>query len=178
MKKEELSKILKQLDYKIVHKLPGMTTIFITDIYDKSGGGLLHFLKSNRVLPENILIVNYIVENIPYVTSDNRFAVNCLKKNICELTLHYGFMDTVSVPQALYNANGRDILPFSVNIETTNYLIEIPNVVASPQKKTLTFYWQEKIFAFLVRNYSANLNIEFYQLPFNRTVALGTYYVI
>lgn len=178
MKKEELPKILKQLDYQSINKLPGMTTIFITDIYDKSGGGLLHFLKANRVLPEHILIVNYTVENIPYVTSDNRFEVKCLKPKICELTLHYGFMDTVSIPQALYNASDRDILPFPVNVEATTYLIEIPNVVASPKKKTMTFYWQEKVFAFLIRNYSANLNIEFYQLPFNKTVALGTYYII
>ncbi len=101
-----------------------------------------------------------------------------MKKNICELTLHYGFMDTISIPQALYIANERGVLPFPINIETASYLIEIPNVVASRRQKTLWFYWQEKLFAFLVRNYSANLNIEFYQLPYNRTIAMGTYYMI
>ena len=178
MKKEEFSKILKQLDYKSLHKLPHVTAIFITDIYDKSGGSFLHFLKLNRTLPEHILIVNYIVENIPYVSSTDRFQIQCLKPNICELTLHYGFMDTVSVPQALYVANDRGLLPFAVNIDTATYLVEIPNVVASRQKKTMRFFWQEKLFAFLVRNYSTNLNIEFYQLPFNRTMAIGTYYII
>ncbi|MCP0913745.1 KUP/HAK/KT family potassium transporter [Legionella sp. 27cVA30] len=69
MKKEELSKILKQFDYKSLNRLPGVTAIFITDIYDKSGGTFLHFLKLNRTLPEYILIVNYTVENIPYVSS-------------------------------------------------------------------------------------------------------------
>ena len=94
------------------------------------------------------------------------------------LTLHYGFMDIVSIPQALYVANDRGILPFSIDVHTATYLLEIPNVVASRRKKSLAFFWQEKFFAFLVRNYSANLNIEFYQLPYNRTIALGTYYVI
>lgn len=178
LQKDRLSKILKQLDYKSLNRLPETTAIFITDIYDKSGGSFLHFLKLNRTLPEHILIVNYSVENIPYVLSADRFQITCLNENICELTLHYGFMDTVSIPQALYVANDRGLLPFPVDIEKTTYMLEIPNIVASRQMKSLRFYWQEKLFAFLVRNYSANLNIEFYQLPFNRTIAIGTYYMI
>ncbi len=178
MKKEAFSKILKQLDYKSIHLLPDTLAIFITDIYDNSGGSFLHFLKLNRTLPEHILILNYKVENIPYVPSTDRFQINCLKNNICELTLHYGFMDTVSIPQALYVANDRQLLPFPVDISTAMYFIEIPNVVASRTHHALWFFWQEKLFAFLVRNYSANLNIDFYQLPYNRTIAIGTYYVI
>jgi len=178
MKKEELSKILKQLDYKSLNKLPHTTAIFITDIYDKSGGSFLHFLKLSRTLPERVLIVNYTVENVPHVSSVHRFQLNCLKESICELTLHYGFMDIVSIPHALYVASDRGILPFTVNIDNATYLIEIPNVVASKKRKTMWFFWQEKLFAFLVRNYSANLHIEFYQLPYNRTIAIGTYYMI
>ena len=129
-------------------------------------------------MPEFVLIVNYTVDNIPYVTWQDRFELTSLKQNICELTLHYGFMDTVSVPEALNVANDRAILPFTINVDAATYLIEIPNVVASRKKKTLWFFWQEKLFAFLVRNYSTNLNIEFYQVPFNRTIAIGTYYII
>lgn len=87
-------------------------------------------------------------------------------------------MDTISIPQALYVANDRNLLPFPVDIDTAMYFIEIPNVVASRKYRTMWFFWQEKLFSFLVRNYSVNLNIDFYQLPYNRTVAIGTYYVI
>ena len=178
LKKEKLSKILKQLDYKSLYRLPDITAIFITDIYERSGGSFLQFLKLNRTLPGHILIVNYVVENIPYVVLDNRFQVSPLKESICELTLHYGFMDTVSIPRDLYVANERGCLPFLVDIDTATYMLEIPNVVASRKLKALWFFWQDKLFAFLVRNYSANLNIEFYQLPFDRTIAIGTYYLI
>ena len=178
LQKEQLSKILKQLDYKSINRIPDATAIFITDIYDKSGGSFLHFLKLNRTLPEHILIVNYSVEDIPYVSSVDRFQVTNLSENICELTLHYGFMDSVSVPQALSIANDLGLLPFPVDIETAMYMLEIPNVVATRELKTLWFFWQEKLFAFLVRSYSANLNIEFYQLPYNRTIAIGSYYMI
>lgn len=178
LRKEKLSKILKQLDYKCLNRLPDTTAIFITDIYDRSGGSFLHFLKLNRTLPGHILILNYLVQNIPYVSWDNRFQITHLNDNICELTLQYGFMDTVSVPLALSIANERGLLPFLIDVDTTTYMLEIPNVVASRELKTLWFFWQEKLFAFLVRNYSANLNIEFYQLPFDRTIAIGTYYMI
>lgn len=174
-KKEALSKILRQLHYKSFNKLPDLTAIFITDIYDKSGGSFLHFLKLNRALPENILIVNYNVKNIPYVLPSERFDVQKLDTNVCQLTLHYGFMEFISIPLALSVANEQGILPFPVDVDSATYLIEVPNIIASRQKKTLWFYWQEKLFCFLMRNYSANLNIDFYQLPYNRTIAIGTY---
>ncbi len=177
-KKEDISKVIKQLHYKSLNRLPDLTAIFITDVYDKSGGSFLHFLKINRAMPEHVLIVNYQIEDIPYVQALDRFEISCLDENICRLTLHYGFMEFISIPQALYNANDRGLLPFSIKVETANYLMEVPNIVASRQKKTLWFFWQEKLFAFMSRNYSANLNIEFYQLPYNRTVALGAYCII
>jgi len=177
-KKEELAKLLRQFDYKSLTHLPDTTAIFITDIYDQSGGSFLRFLKLNRALPEHILLVNYRVETMPYVSSVNRFEISCLKENICELTLHYGFMEVVSIPKALYLANERGLLPFKVDVEKANYFIEVPNVFASRNKRTLWFYWQEKLFAFLVRNYSPNLNIEFYQLPYERTISIGTYCLI
>lgn len=178
LKKEALASILNQLDVKSLTRLPDTTAVFITDIYDKSGGSFLHFLKLNRTFPEHILIVSYMVENSPYVPLEDQIQISCLNNSICELVLHYGFMDTVSVTKALRTANKKGLLPFKVDMDTTTYLLEIPNVVASRKGNALWFYWQEKLFAFLVRNYSANLNIEFYQLPFNRTIAIGTYYMI
>lgn len=178
MKQNQLSKILRQLDYKSLHRLQGATAIFITDVYDRSGGSFLHFLKLNRALPEHILILNYTVENIPHVKWSERLQISCLNENISEITLHYGFMDTISIPRALNKANEQGVLPFPIDIDTVTYMLEIPNVVATRERKSLHFFWQEKLFTFLVRNYSANLNIEFYQLPYNRTIAIGTYYMI
>lgn len=178
MKKREITKILRQFDYKSMFHLPETTAVFITDIYDKSGGTFLHFLKLNRTLPEKMILLDYNTENIPYIPMDQRLKVNLLKSNICEVTLCYGFMDDVSIPRDLKYANEHHLLPFNIHPERLVYFIEIPNVVASREKKTLWFHWQEQLFAFLVRNYSANMDIEFYKLPFNHTIAMGTYYVV
>lgn len=178
MQKDDITKILKQLRYKALNQLPGVTGIFITDTYDQSGGSFLHFLKLSLAVPENILIVNYKVQNKPYVSVKHRFECNQLAPRICQLTLHYGFMDTISIPDALMQLNKQKLLSFELNVDNATYLVEIPNVMASKSYRTLMFYWQEKLFAFLTRNYSANLNIEFYKLPYNRTIAIGTYCII
>ena len=178
MKQESIFKIIKQLHYKSLNQLHGLTAIFITDTYDRSGGSFLHFLKLSMAVPENILIVNYVVENIPHVHLSNRFELQTLDDRVCQLTLHYGFMDTIAIPKALGVLNEKQLLPFELQLDRATYLVEIPNIMASKTKKTLTFYWQEKLFVFLMRNYSANLNIEFYKLPHNRTIAIGTYCII
>ncbi|MCX7121983.1 MAG: KUP/HAK/KT family potassium transporter [Gammaproteobacteria bacterium] len=177
-KQDDFVKMLAQLHEQNISHLNDLTAIFITDVYDRSGGSFLRFLKLNRSIPENILILNYTVENIPYVSSIDRYEASCLDKNICQLTLHFGFMDFISVPQALYVANDRQLLPFKINIDSALYLIEVPNIIASQKKKSSMFFWQERLFTFLMRNYSANINIDFYQLPYDRTIAIGTYCVI
>lgn len=178
LQKEDISKIIKQLNYKSLNQLPGVTAIFLTDTYDRSGGSFLHFLKLSYAVPENILIVSYVVENKPHIDPNKRFEINKIDKRVCEMTLHYGFMDNISVPKALARASERGLLPFELKVESATYLVEIPNVIASRRKRTLMFYRQEKLFAFLMRNYSANLNIEFYKLPYNRTIAIGSYCII
>lgn len=172
---QELTKVVKNLHDQGTRFLPDIAAVFITDIYDKNGGSFLHYLQLSHALPEHILIVNYEVENIPYVPSTDRFSVSCIDQHICQLTLHYGFMDFISIPQSLHLASERNILPFKLHVNAISYFIEVTHVIASEHKKTLWFSWQEKLFAFLMRNYSTNLNIEFYQLPYDRTVAIGAY---
>lgn len=177
-KKEDIEKVLQQLQYQNMSRIPDLTAIFITDIYDKSAGSLLHFLKLNRVLPDHILIINYTIENVPYVKIADRFEVFCLGENVCKLVLHYGFMDFISVPQSLSIANEKKLLPFPIKVDAVIYFLEVPNIIASPKRQTLWFFWQEKVFSFLTRNYSMNLNIDFYQLPYNRTLTIGDYIVV
>jgi KUP system potassium uptake protein len=177
-KKEDFTHKIKSLRNKGMYRLPEVTAVFITDVYDSSGGGFLNFLKLNRVVPDHVLVVSYHIENVPHVISDDRYEISCIDENICQLNLHYGFMDYISIPKALHTAARRAILPFEMDVEAVTYFIEAPNIIASPQKDTLWFYWQERLFSFLMRNYSSHMNIIFYQLPYDRTIAVGSYCVI
>ncbi len=178
LKREELSFVVEQLKYEKITILENTTAIFVTDLYDYSGGGLIHFLKLSHALPERTLIVNYQVEDIPHVMVHERFIVKKVSEHICQLTIRYGFTDDVSIPRALVTADKHKILPFRINTDSVTYLLEVPNIIASRHKKTLWFHWQEEIFAYIMRNYSANLNIDFYKLPFDKTIVIGVCWVI
>jgi KUP system potassium uptake protein len=175
LKQKDFPKLVKQLDYKSLNHLQGVTSVFISNVYDETGGGFLQFAKLSLSVPEHILIVSFVVENRPRVRSKKRFEVHPLSNTVCRLILHYGFMDTISIPDALKRAEVEQVLPFSLPIDTLTYVIDVPNIVPSKRKERVFRNSREKIFSFLMRNYSANLNMEFYRLPVNRTIVLGSY---
>lgn len=175
LQKKAILNILQKFSSASFNQLEGSTSICITDVYDKTGSSFLRFFNLTRLIPEHVLIVNYVVETKPHIKLQSRFEFTVLDKRVHQLTLHYGFMDDISIPYALKVMNDKKLLPFAVDMEKVTYLVEIPNIRASKEKRTLMFYWQEKLFAFLMRNYSMNLDIEFYKLPYNRTIAVGSY---
>lgn len=172
---EDIAVIVKQLTQPQYHQVSGKIGVCITDNYDNSGGNFLQFFKLMKIVPENILIVNYVVEHKPYIPLTSRFAINITENKLYRLTLHFGFMDDIAIPHALKLLNEQKLLPFFVDTDMETYLVEILNVVASKNKRTLSYFWQERLFAFLVRNYSMNLNIQFFKLPYRRTVAIGSF---
>lgn len=163
-----------QLQREFTH-IPGMTAIFISDQYDHTGSSFLHFLKMTLSFAEHILVVSCKFSNKPYVHHSRRYAIRQIDSQIYELTLHYGFMERINVPQALALAHTNAHLPFYIDLERVGYWVEVLHAVASKLKKTLWFFWQERLFAFLLRNYPVNLNIDFYRLPYEKTIAIGTY---
>ncbi len=175
LKEKDISKLVRQLNNDSYYQLSGSTAICITDLYDTCGGSFLRFFQLSQAIPEHILMVNYFVENVPHVALQSRFEWKVVENRLYQLTLHYGFMDDIAIPYALRVMNDNQLLPFRVNVETATYLVGISNIMASKEKRTLMFFWQEKLFEFLMRNYSMNLNIEFYSLPHARTIAIGSY---
>lgn len=176
--RENISSLVNQLKAQEWNVLKGMTAIFITDTYDSSGGSFLHFLKLLATMPEKIIILNYSMHHIPRIKNQKRYEIIKLDQNIYQLTLHYGFMDEISVPRDLSLIQEYKLLPFPIEVDLFTYLVEVPHILVSRKLRTLWFYWQKKIFVFLMRNYSTNMNIDFYQLPHNRTIAIGSYCVI
>jgi KUP system potassium uptake protein len=168
----------RQLQERELTHIPKMNAIFITDQYDHTGSSFLHFLKMTLSFAEHILVVSCNIANKPYVHHSRRCVIRRIDPQIYELTLHYGFMERISIPQALTLVNSNGMLPFYIDLKQVTYWVEVLHVVASKLKKTLWFFWQERLFAFLLRNYPVNLNIEFYRLPYEQTIAIGTYTIL
>lgn len=171
--KGDLKKTVANIDLHEFNFLPETVTIFITEPYDRSTANLLQYFKLHHVIPETVLIVSLVTTNDPYVPTDNRYVLEQLNPHIYSLTIYVGFMQLIDIPATLGIAKRKNIFPFELDLKSVTYMIEITHISATERKTTLTFYWQEKLFAFLMRN--STLDIEFYHLPYNRTIAIGSY---
>lgn len=171
-RKGSLTENISHFTNKLNH-LPGKVAIFISEPYDESAASLLDYFKLNHAIPENVLIVKINVTNKPYVSTSKRYQISELHQNIYSLVIHIGFMQLVNIPLTLSIAKKNGIFPFELDLKKATYLIEITHISATQRKSTLPFFWQEKLFAFLMRN--SAMDIEFYHLPYERTIAIGSY---
>jgi len=173
MKKKSLPGIFKQLDHSKLNYLEDLTTVFITDPYDNSGGSFLNYIELNRILPKQVLIVSIVIENYPYVTEKKCFELTKLTKGVYNLILHYGFMQVINIPATLVLGEKMKVFPFRFDANAATFLVEMINIVMTKQRYPHLFYWQKRLFGFLLHN--AALDVEFYRLPYNRTIAIGAY---
>ncbi|HJT11618.1 MAG TPA: potassium transporter Kup [Dongiaceae bacterium] len=149
-----------------VPRVPG-TAIFMTGTATGTPGSLLHNLKHNKVLHEQVVVMTVRFEDIPYVPEDQRFELAVLPKNFYRLTLHYGFMEEPNIPDALRRAEHKGL---HCDPMQSSYFLSRETVI--PSSKPGMAMWREHIFAWMSR--SATSAMDFFNIPPNRVVELGT----
>jgi KUP system potassium uptake protein len=174
--KGDFAHTIKCIKSAKINYAPKSCAVFITEPYDNSGGGMLQYFKLNHIAPDRVLVVSIAIENIPYVSREKSYELAQIDEHMYRLILHIGFMQSVNMPKALSLAIKRNVFPFKLDLNHVTYLIEITHITPTLRKPSLPFFWQEKLFAFLMRN--SALDIEFYHLPYNRTIAIGNYWEI
>jgi KUP system potassium uptake protein len=127
---------------------------------------LLHNLKHNKVLHEQVVFLAVITNEVPYVPDGHRAVVDSLGHGFWNVRLNYGFMEDVDVPAAL-RAIGHPQLPFKP-LETTYFL---GRETLIPSKRPGMALWRERLFSVMARN--ARPATRFFRLPPNRVVELG-----
>jgi KUP system potassium uptake protein len=128
---------------------------------------LLHNLKHNQVLHERNVILTVVFHDVPWVPMDRRVEVQPLGHGFWRVTVHYGFMNTPDVPRALELTRSHGL---HVPVFETTYYLSRETVVPSPGRGWA--HWRERLFAALNRNASGV--VEFFRLPGNAVVELGT----
>jgi KUP system potassium uptake protein len=128
---------------------------------------LLHNLKHNQVLHERNVILTVRFFDVPWVGKSERAHVEPLGAGFWRVTLNFGFMNTPDVPRALKlcEAQGLPIPPFE-----TTYFLSRETIVPTAGKGMAR--WRERLFATMNRN--AGSVVEFFKLPDNAVVELGT----
>ena len=173
MKKVSLENLVKQLEPLKVNPMDDLTTVFIADVNDNSCGSLLNYIKLNYVLPKQILIVSIVIDKYPYISGKKSVELSKVADGFYTLVLHYGFMQLVDIPHSLSLGSKMKVFPFNLDVNKVTYLIEMINVTMTRQRAPHLYNWQKKLFGFLLRN--SEVDVEFFRLPYNRTIAVGTY---
>jgi KUP system potassium uptake protein len=143
------------------------TAVFLTPVGDGAPSAMLHNLKHNHVLHERNVLLTVVVEDKPYVTRGNRFLVKDMGKNFYRVKLYYGFMQTPDIPLAL-ELCGAQGLPF--DMMTTSFFTSRAVIVSSGKPGMAK--WRERLFLVLSKN--AMNAADFFNIPANRVVEMGT----
>ena len=147
-------------------RVPG-TAVFMTSGSDGAPVVLLHHLKHNKVLHEQVVLLSVRTADVPDVNEDDTLEVLPLGQGFYRVVATYGFMETPNVPEILRFLNARGVR--TRPMETSYYLGRERLILTG---KSRMARWRKKVFVFMSRN--ARSATEFFNIPPNRVVELGT----
>jgi KUP system potassium uptake protein len=128
---------------------------------------LLHNLKHNKVLHERVVFLTVVTLDIPFVPDDERVQIKALGCDFLRMTADYGFKEDPDVPELLENC-GRQGLAF--DMMETSFFVSRETLIATVTPGMAM--WRERLFVSMSKN--ATKASEFFQIPTNRVVELGT----
>jgi KUP system potassium uptake protein len=160
---------LDELGRKPPHRVAG-TAIFMTGNLGNAPPVMLHHLKHNRVLHEQVVLVSIQTLDIPSVPAAERFEVKALGHGFYRVVASYGFMETPDVPALLAEIRARKLAP-ELRLEPMNcsYFLGRETLLTGGPSKMAR--WRKRLFIIMSRN--AQTASAFFGLPPNRVVEMG-----
>jgi KUP system potassium uptake protein len=150
-----------------VHRVKG-TAVFLSSSASVVPSALLHNLKHNQVLHERVLILTVQIADVPHVDSSRRLEVHEAGHGFFRVILHYGFMDDVDIPVELTQMES---CGGGFSMMNTSFFLGRQKLIAAREEPGMAL-WRERLFAWLMQ--SSESAMEFFKLPTNRVVELGS----
>lgn len=143
------------------------TAIFLAGNPDAVPHALLHNLTHNKVLHERVVFLTVLTRDLPWVAPEQRVEVQPLGHDCYRVKLSFGFRDNPDVPKALQLCESQGLI---FNTLETSFFLSRETVI--PTSGVGMADWREKLFAAMFRN--AGSAVEFFNIPANRVIELGT----
>jgi KUP system potassium uptake protein len=149
-----------------VLRVPG-NAIFLTSGTSGVPAALLHNLKHNKILHEKVILLTVRTANTPTVPDIERLYHSDLGNGFYRVIVQYGFMEDPDVPAALAQCSR-----FGHEFEEleTSYYLSRETIVPTFKRSMAT--WRSRLFALMTKN--ATSATDFFKIPSNRVVELGT----
>jgi KUP system potassium uptake protein len=161
-----LDEFLSELKNQNIRRVPG-TAVYMSGNRFGTPLALLHNLKHNKVLHEQVVLLTVRTEEVPYlVNAKDRVALEDLHEGFWRAQIHFGFIEKPNVPVALDRVKQADL---RFDPMRTTYFIGRETILAT--RKLGLSSWRGSIFAWMTRN--AGDVTSYFCLPPNGVVELG-----
>ena len=161
-----LDTFLPDLKSQSIRRVPG-TAIFMSGNRFGTPLALLHNLKHNKVLHEQVLLLTVRTEEVPYLNNlKDRVALEKMGEGFWRAQIHFGFMEKPDVPEALKRIKEKEL---RLDPMRTTYFIGRETIL--PTRKLGLSSWRGSLFAWMTRN--AGDATSYFCLPPNGVVELG-----
>jgi len=143
------------------------TAVFMSSGHDNVPNVVLHHVKHNRVLHQEVILCSVITEPVPWVSPSRTVEVTAMGHGMFRMVARAGFMQTTDVPELIARCTKRGQIK-AKPMTTTYYLGRQTLIVTN---KSTMARWRKVLFSFLSRN--SRPPTSFFNLPPNRVVELG-----
>ena len=161
-----LDDLVRILEKKPPQRVPG-TAVFLTSDPKSAPTALMHSLKHYKVLHEKNVILSVETTHTPRVEADQRVRIEPVGSTFTRILLRFGYMETPNIPRQLAIARK---LGWQFDIMSTSFFLSRRTLRPAPHSGMPR--WQDRLFITLAR--SANDATDYFQIPTDRVVEVGT----
>jgi KUP system potassium uptake protein len=146
-------------------RAPG-TAVFMTSNPEGAPLVLLHHLRHNKTLLQNVVLLSILATNVPTVPDEERLTVTDLGEGFWRVIAKFGFMEKANVPQILARCRSMGVV---ADRRDTTYFLGRERLL--PTGRSSLARWRKKLYIFMSRN--SRTATEYFAIPPNRVVELG-----
>ncbi|WP_457807934.1 potassium transporter Kup [Kushneria sp. EE4] len=167
-----LAGLIQSLRRQPPHRVKG-TAVFLSGRHEVLPRALLHNLMHNQVLHERVILVTVESDDRPWLEEQQRVQMETFEDGFYRIIVRFGYMETNDVPQALSafsRSRTANEAPFPFEAMNTTWFLSRETLVSASEAGMAR--WRERLFSFMLK--SAHSNMQFFHLPPNRVVELGS----
>jgi KUP system potassium uptake protein len=161
-----VGELQRELADHAIPRVPG-TAVFLTRSDSNIPSVLLWHVHQNRVLREQVIILQVLVPTMPWIADDHRISITGVGPDIWRATARYGFMERPDIPRAIGQCAAT---VGAIDLADVTYYVGHETLAARDDDRAI-MAWQRGIFGFMVRN-SARMS-DYFHLPPDQTVSIG-----
>jgi KUP system potassium uptake protein len=152
-------------------RVPG-TAVYLNVRRETTPLALRNTVEHHHTIHESVVIISIETTKVPYVDESERLVIDDLgyqDDGIQHLTARFGFQDSPNVPRLLQLAEDRGL---ECEIDAANASYFLSHVTIVPTTAPGLARWRKRLFVALARNSASP--VEYFQLPRDRTVTMGS----